>query len=127
MELVWGPVSHTCSPTQRSAPAWPEVPGRSWDHSIGNNWAANSERSIMICHTPPFRYSMGYMKASNGEWKSRLAGQMPPHLATELDIFENEIILKKQAKIEDRIFTHTLLRPAAYRHRHDTAQLPDGR
>ena len=38
------------------------------------------------------------MKASNGEWKARLAGRMPPPLAAELDIFENEIALKKQGK-----------------------------
>src|SRR5260370_35534941 len=80
----------------------------------------------MICHTPSFRYSMGYMKASNGEWKSKLAGQMPPHLATELDIFENEIILKKQGKIEDRIFAETRLRRGAYGQRYDNGKRHGG-
>ena len=41
------------------------------------------------------------MKASNGEWKSHLVGRMPPHLAAEIDIFENEIALKKQGKSLD--------------------------
>ena len=50
------------------------------------------------------------MKATNGDWKAALAGRMPPHLAAELDIFENEIALKKQGKIEDRIFAETRLR-----------------
>src|SRR5579872_4961620 len=70
---------------------------------------------------------MGYMKASNSEWKSRLAGQMPPHLATELDIFENEIALKKQGKIEDRIFAETRLRRGAYGQRYDNGKRHDGR
>jgi sulfite reductase (ferredoxin) len=67
------------------------------------------------------------MKASNGEWKARLSVQMPPHLATELDIFENEIALKKQGKIEDRIFAETRLRRGAYGQRYDNGQRHDGR
>ena len=38
------------------------------------------------------------MKASNSSWRDQLIQQMPPHLAKELDIFENEIALKKQGK-----------------------------
>jgi sulfite reductase (ferredoxin) len=67
------------------------------------------------------------MKASNGEWKARLSIQMPPHLATELDIFENEIALKKQGKIEDRIFAETRLRRGSYGQRYDNGQRHDGR
>src|ERR1043166_5335279 len=67
------------------------------------------------------------MKASNAEWKAHLIGQMPPHLATELDIFENEIALKKQGKIEDRIFAETRLRRGSYGQRYDNGQRHDGR
>src|SRR5438874_11132446 len=67
------------------------------------------------------------MKASNGEWKSYLAGRMPPHLAAELDKFENEIALKKQGKIEDRIFAETRLRRGSYGQRYDNGQRHDGR
>jgi sulfite reductase (ferredoxin) len=67
------------------------------------------------------------MKASNGEWRSRLAGRMPPHLAAELDKFENEVILKKQGKIEDRIFAETRLRRGSYGQRYDNGQRHDGR
>jgi sulfite reductase (ferredoxin) len=67
------------------------------------------------------------MKATNGEWKTRLTGLMPPHLATELDIFENEIALKKQGKIEDRIFAETRLRRGSYGQRYDNGQRHDGR
>src|ERR1700674_179229 len=66
------------------------------------------------------------MKASNGEWKARLTGQMPPHLASELDIFENEIALRKQGKIEDRVFAETRLRRGAYGQRYDNGQRSDG-
>ena len=67
------------------------------------------------------------MKASNGDWKARLTGQMPPHLASELDVFENEIALKKQGKIEDRIFAETRLRRGSYGQRYDNGQRHDGR
>src|SRR6266481_5797971 len=67
------------------------------------------------------------MKASNGEWKAHLAGKLPPHLATELDIFENEVALKKQGKIEDRIFAETRLRRGAYGQRYDNGLRHDGR
>src|SRR5258708_36121919 len=52
---------------------------------------------------------------------------MQPHLATELDIFENEVALKKQGKIEDRIFAETRLRRGAYGQRYDNGQRHDGR
>ena len=67
------------------------------------------------------------MKASNGEWKAHLNGKISPHLASELDIFENEVALKKQGKIEDRIFAETRLRRGAYGQRYDNGQRHDGR
>src|SRR5256714_64341 len=76
---------------------------------------------------PCFRYSIGYMKASNAEWKAHLAGKIAPHLATELDIFDNEVALKKQGKIEDRIFAETRLRRGSYGQRYDNGQRHDGR
>ena len=67
------------------------------------------------------------MKASNGEWKAHLAGKLSPQLAAELDIFDNEVALKKQGKIEDRIFAETRLRRGAYGQRYDNGQRHDGR
>src|SRR3981189_1922966 len=67
------------------------------------------------------------MKASNGEWKARLTGKLPPNLAAEVDIFENEIALKKQGKIEDRVFAETRLRRGAYGQRYDNGQRSDGK
>ena len=54
------------------------------------------------------------MKASNSQWKARLGDQCPSHLGAELDVFEHEIALKKQGKIEDRVFAETRLRRGAY-------------
>ena len=51
---------------------------------------------------------------------------MPSHLATELDIFENELALKKQGKIEDRVFAETRLRRGSYGQRYDNGQRHDG-
>src|SRR5258706_3665462 len=67
------------------------------------------------------------MKATNGEWKARLQGKIAPHLAAEINIFENEVALKKQGKIEDRIFAETRLRRGAYGQRYDNGQRHDGR
>ncbi len=66
------------------------------------------------------------MKASNSQWKAQLADRIPDQMAAELDVFENEIALKKQGKIEDRIFAETRLRRGAYGQRYDNGQRSDG-
>jgi sulfite reductase (ferredoxin) len=66
------------------------------------------------------------MKASNSLWKERLAGALPPELAGEIDRFENEILLKKQGKIEDKVFAETRLRRGCYGQRYDNGQRHDG-
>jgi len=66
------------------------------------------------------------MKASNSQWKAQLAGRLPDQMAAELDVFENEIALKKQGKIEDRVFAETRLRRGAYGQRYDNGQRSDG-
>jgi sulfite reductase (ferredoxin) len=55
-----------------------------------------------------------------------LGDTIPEPLASELDQFENEIILKKQGKIEDRVFAETRLRRGAYGQRYDNGQRSDG-
>jgi len=66
------------------------------------------------------------MKASNSLWKDKLADQMPEHLAREIDIFETEITLRKQGKLEERLFAETRLRRGAYGQRYDNGQRNDG-
>lgn len=67
------------------------------------------------------------MKASNSLWRDQVAGQIPAGLAEEIDIFESEIALKKQGKIDDKIFAETRLRRGAYGQRYDNGQRHDGR
>jgi sulfite reductase (ferredoxin) len=66
------------------------------------------------------------MKASNPQWKQRLSAQIKPNLAAEIDVFEHEIALKKQGKIEDKVFAETRLRRGAYGQRYDNGQRHDG-
>src|SRR5947209_20451067 len=66
------------------------------------------------------------MKVSNPQWKTKLGDALSPSLAAELDVFEHEIALKKQGKIEDRIFAETRLRRGAYGQRYDNGQRSDG-
>jgi sulfite reductase (ferredoxin) len=66
------------------------------------------------------------MKASNGGWKERLASQIPGELRAEIDVFENEIALRKQGKIDEKVFTETRLRRGAYGQRYDNGQRHDG-
>jgi len=67
------------------------------------------------------------MKSSNQQWKSRLGDRVPEQLAAELDVFEHEIALKQQGKIEDRVFAETRLRRGAYGQRYDNGQRSDGK
>src|ERR1700691_5587891 len=66
------------------------------------------------------------MRPSNSLWKAQLGDRIPEPLATELDVFENEIALRKQGKIEDRVFAETRLRRGAYGQRYDNGQRSDG-
>jgi sulfite reductase (ferredoxin) len=67
------------------------------------------------------------MKASNSLWAKELAGRLPEHLAREIDIFETEIGLRKQGKVEERLFAETRLRRGAYGQRYDNGQRYDGK
>ena len=66
------------------------------------------------------------MKASNSLWKQRLAEQMPPQLAEEIDTFETEIELRRQGKVDEKVFAETRLRRGAYGQRYDNGQRHDG-
>jgi sulfite reductase (ferredoxin) len=66
------------------------------------------------------------MKASNTLWKEKLAGQMPEILSREIDAFETDIALRKQGKLDERLFAETRLRRGAYGQRYDNGQRSDG-
>src|SRR5271167_3590842 len=67
------------------------------------------------------------MRPSNLQWKTELGDRVPEHLSAEIDQFETEIALKKQGKIEDRVFAETRLRRGAYGQRYDNGQRSDGK
>ncbi len=67
------------------------------------------------------------MKVSNAAWKARLAERMPASLAREVDIFEAEIGLRKQGKLDEKLFAETRLRRGVYGQRYDNGQRSDGR
>ena len=67
------------------------------------------------------------MKASNSLWKEQIAEKMPESLAREIDIFETEIGLRKQGKLDERLFAETRLRRGVYGQRYDNGQRHDGR
>ncbi len=66
------------------------------------------------------------MKASNTLWKEQLAGRLPENLAREVDIFDTEVALRKQGKMDERLFAETRLRRGVYGQRYDNGQRHDG-
>ena len=66
------------------------------------------------------------MKASNPLWRDRILEEMSPRLVQEIDQFETEIDLRKQGKIDDRVFAETRLRRGAYGQRYDNGRRHDG-
>ena len=67
------------------------------------------------------------MKVSNSLWAEQLAGKIPESLAREIDIFETDIALRKQGKIDERLFAETRLRRGTYGQRYDNGQRHNGK
>jgi sulfite reductase (ferredoxin) len=59
-------------------------------------------------------------------WKEKLADKMEAQLAEEIDVFETEIALRKQGKLEEKIFAETRLRRGIYGQRYDNGHRHDG-
>ncbi len=59
-------------------------------------------------------------------WKDRLQNQIDPDSLQEIDLFENQITLKKQGKLDDKVFGETRLRRGAYGQRYDNGQRHNG-
>jgi sulfite reductase (ferredoxin) len=60
------------------------------------------------------------------DWKAKLADRIPDELGREIDIFETQIELRKQGKIDERVFAETRLRRGIYGQRYDNGQRHDG-
>ena len=59
-------------------------------------------------------------------WKEALAEKMPPAWAEEIDVFEGQIELRQQDKVDEKVFAETRLRRGAYGQRYDNGQRHDG-
>ena len=59
-------------------------------------------------------------------WKNRLGDKIDPELGKEIDIFETQISLRKQDKIDEVLFAETRLRRGVYGQRYDNGQRFDG-
>jgi sulfite reductase (ferredoxin) len=59
-------------------------------------------------------------------WRDILSDEMPADWGREIDVFETQIGLKKQGKLDDKLFAETRLRRGAYGQRYDNGQRHDG-
>ncbi|MAE65584.1 MAG: sulfite reductase [Phycisphaeraceae bacterium] len=59
-------------------------------------------------------------------WKQALENRMPPDLAREIDVFEQQMQLRRQGKLDEKIFAETRLRRGVYGQRYDNGQRHDG-
>ncbi|MBM3223522.1 MAG: nitrite/sulfite reductase, partial [Candidatus Tectomicrobia bacterium] len=59
-------------------------------------------------------------------WKDALQGQLTPELDEEITIYETQIVLRRQGKIDERVFAETRLRRGVYGQRYDNGQRHDG-
>ena len=59
-------------------------------------------------------------------WEEKLAGQVDPQLAEEIDVFETQIKLRKQGKLDEKVFAETRLRRGCYGQRYDNGHRNDG-
>ncbi len=62
----------------------------------------------------------------NTNWKAKLGDRIPVDLGREIDIFETQMELRKQGKIDERVFAETRLRRGIYGQRYDNGQRHDG-
>ncbi len=64
------------------------------------------------------------MNAQN--WKQALDSQIPEERAREIDIFDGQLQLRRQNKLDEKVFAETRLRWGAYGQRYDNGQRFDG-
>ena len=53
-------------------------------------------------------------------WKEQLADQIPAEMGNLIDSFEAQIELRKQGKLDEKVFAEQRLRKGAYGQRYDT-------
>ncbi len=65
------------------------------------------------------------MTANN--WKEALGDRIPEESARDIDIFEGQLHLRQQNKLEEKVFAETRLRWGTYGQRYDNGQRYDGK
>src|ERR1043166_1672332 len=60
-------------------------------------------------------------------WKEKLGNEIPAELGREIDVFEQQMALRKLGKIDEKIFAETRLRRGTYGQRYDNGQRHDGK
>src|SRR5690349_1686517 len=60
-------------------------------------------------------------------WKDALGDKIPAERAVDIDIFEGQMQLRRQNKLEEKVFAETRLRWGTYGQRYDNGQRFDGR
>lgn len=66
------------------------------------------------------------MKSSSEIWKEKLEGKIRPDWAQEIQDFETTLQLRREGKVEEKLFAETRLRRGAYGQRYDNGQRHDG-
>ena len=60
-------------------------------------------------------------------WKEKLGDKIPAELGREIDIFAQQMELRKTGKIDEKVFAETRLRRGIYGQRYDNGQRHDGK
>ena len=67
------------------------------------------------------------MEPDKMTWREKLGERIPAELGREIDIFEQQMELRKQGKIDEKVFAETRLRRGIYGQRYDNGQRHDGK
>ena len=60
-------------------------------------------------------------------WKVQVADKMPEELGHQIDIFEGQMALMQQGKLDEKVFAETRLRQGVYGQRYDNGRRHDGK
>jgi sulfite reductase (ferredoxin) len=66
------------------------------------------------------------MSEQQRSWKDLLAARIPAAMGEEIDLYENQMELRKQGKLEEKVFAEIRLRRGAYGQRYDNGKRYDG-
>src|SRR5436305_5343676 len=59
-------------------------------------------------------------------WKEKLADKIDAQIAEEIDVFETQMALRRQGKLDEKLFAETRLRRGCYGQRYDNGHRHDG-